>query len=102
MSFKIKTEKILLLQVKNLIQIIVKFRTIKLCTVLSSTSHSLRGPQNVAIEQQVLSSWLSIWAQSICLTISEKSIMAYTFLHHGGARMCQKSQQTRHTKKIVY
>ena len=26
--------------------------------------------------------------------------MAYTFLHHGGARMSQESQQTRHAKKM--
>ena len=33
--------------------------------------------------------------------ISEKSITRYTFLHCGGAHMYQKSQQTRHSKKIV-
>ena len=40
MSFKKKTEKTVLLQVKGLIHIVVKFRTKKyLCTFLSSTSH---------------------------------------------------------------
>ena len=41
--FKKETEKILLLQVKGLIQVIVEFRTEKkLCTFLSSISHPLR------------------------------------------------------------
>ena len=39
------------------------------------------------------------FSYTIWLMISEKSIMAYTFLHYGGERT-QKSQQTRHTKKI--
>ena len=34
--------------------------------------------------------------------ISEKNIVAYTFLHHSDACMCQKSQQTRHPEKIGY
>ena len=41
--FRKETEKILLLQVKGLIQVIVEFRTEKkLCTFLSSISHPLR------------------------------------------------------------
>ena len=32
--------------------------------------------------------------------VSEKSIMKYTFLHCCGARMYQKSQQTKHTNKM--
>ena len=41
------------------------------------------------------------FSYTIWLMISEKSIMAYTFLHHGGERMYQKSQQARHTKKFL-
>ena len=42
MSFKKDTEKTILLQVKGLLQIIVKFRTEKnLCTFLSSTRHPI-------------------------------------------------------------
>ena len=42
------------------------------------------------------------FSYKIWLMISEKNIMAYTFLHHGDAHMYQKSQQTRHIEKIVY
>ena len=38
---------------------------------------------------------------TIWFGISEKSITRYTFLHCGGAHMYQKSQQTKHSKKIV-
>ena len=38
---------------------------------------------------------------TIWFGISEKSITRYTFLHYGGAHMYQKSQQARHSKKIV-
>ena len=44
----------------------------------------------------------SHFSYTIWLMISEKSMMVSTFLHHGDARMYQKSQQTRHTEKIVY
>ena len=41
-SFKKETEKIVLLQMKDLIQIIVKFRAVKyLCTFLSSNTNIL-------------------------------------------------------------
>ena len=48
-SFKKETEKIVLLQMKGLIQIIAKFRTVKyLCMFLSSnTNILLRGPLNI-------------------------------------------------------
>ena len=39
---------------------------------------------------------------TIWLMISQKIIMLYTFLHHGGGCMYQKSQQTRDTEEIVY
>ena len=39
MSFKKETENMVFLQVKDLIHIIVKFRTKKICILLSSTSH---------------------------------------------------------------
>ena len=42
------------------------------------------------------------FSYTIWLMIPENSIIAYTFLHHGDARMYQKSQQARHTGKIVY
>ena len=42
------------------------------------------------------------FSYKIWLMISEKSIMVYTFLHHGDALTYQNSQQTRHTEKIVY
>ena len=39
MSFKKETENMVFLQVKDLIHIIVKFRTKNICILLSSTSH---------------------------------------------------------------
>ena len=57
MSLKKETEKIVLLQVKGLIQIFVKVRNEKkLVIFLSSTSHPLRGTQNIATGRQVLCS----------------------------------------------
>ena len=58
MSFKKETEKIVLLQVKGLIHIIVKFRTKKNCVFLSSpTVILLRGaPLNIAIGHEALCS----------------------------------------------
>ena len=60
MSFKKETEKIVLLQVKGLIQIIVKFRTEKnLCTffyhppVILFESY-FEGTQNIAMWHQVV------------------------------------------------
>ena len=42
------------------------------------------------------------FSYTIWLIISEKSIMAYTFLYHGDVHMYQRSHQIRHTEKIVY
>ena len=42
------------------------------------------------------------FSYTIWLMISEKSIAAYTFLHHDDAHIYQKSQQTRRTEKIAY
>ena len=41
------------------------------------------------------------FSYTIRLMISEKIIMVYMFLNRGDARTYQKSQQTRHTEKIV-
>ena len=58
MKFKKETEKIVLLQVKGLIHIIVKFRTKKKLGIsIISTSHPFeRGTLNIAIRHEVLCS----------------------------------------------
>ena len=116
-SFKKGPEKIVLLHVKGLIRIIVKFRTEKkLCTFLSSLSHPLeRGTKyshwTPSIVQQYsekgrikINCFIQIAKAHFSYTIywllvSEKSIMAHTFLHHGGACMSQMPKQTTHRYK---
>ena len=105
-SFKKETEKIVLLQVKGLIQIIVKFRTEKyLCTFLSSNTNILLvGTHQLNIVHQILCSstlkrnelkvYISLKESKLaCFTNSygslqvhdlvraEKSIRGYMFLH---------------------
>ena len=109
MSFKKETEKIVLLQVKGLIQIIVKFRTEKKIAhifIIHQSSFEkghtvlpLGTKYCVAIlwkssNWKFVFSWRKInwyvlqiakayFSYTIWLMISEKSIVAYTFLHHG-------------------
>ena len=52
-SFKKETEKIVLLQMKDLIQIIVKLRAKILCTFLSSNANILEG-HKLNIVHQIL------------------------------------------------
>ena len=126
-SFKKKTEKIVSLQVKALIQIIVKIKTEKkLCSFLSCTRHPLWEGHKIlpwgtklwsnSLKRNKLKVYIFLKDNKLAwftnslvsfqlhdlIMISEKNIVAYTFLHHGDACMCQKSQQTKHREKIGY
>ena len=118
----------MLLQVKDLIQIIVKFRTVKNICACFYHPHQTQTsflmwwgtPQNIV--QQILCNsnskkeridslyfpegkqigmlYKTQFRYTIWFGISEKNIMRYTFLHCEGAHMYQKSQQARHKKKM--
>ena len=87
-SFKKETEKIVLLQVKDLIQIILKFRTEKyLCTFLSSNT--------ILCTKYCVAGTRFGWCW--------KKITTYMLLHCGGACVYKKpkSQQIRNAKRNV-
>ena len=115
----------MLLQVKGLMQVIVKLRTEKIfvhISIIHQTQTSFWEAQNIvhlcnstlkrnelkvfiSLKERKLASWSVLqvakahFRYPIWFVISEKSITRYTFPHHGGhARMYQKSQETRHTK----
>ena len=74
-------------------------RTERLHSLIRNNSFMNIRPNNV--QRHVLQIAKTQFRYTIWFGISEKSITRYTFLHCGGAHMYQKSQQTRHSKKIV-
>ena len=93
-KFKKDTEKVVLLEVKELIQIIVNFRAEKdLCTFLSPNiifrdmKYQLRKQLYSFENERLISFSYIIW-----FIISEKYITKFTFLHRATC-MHQKSQQ---------
>ena len=85
MSLKKETEKSVLSQVKGLIQIIVKVGTEKkLVIFLSSTSHLLRGTQNIANGRQVLYS-NTLKANELKVSISLKENKLICFINSKGS-----------------
>ena len=128
-QFEKETGKIVLLQMKGLIQIIAKFRTEKIslhARFSSSTKHSFEGHEILCTmcSNTLKSNKLEIDGslkenKLACFTNSKGSFQVLDlvrdfekvlptctrnrFLHFGCACMYTKRpQQTRHTKKIVY
>ena len=93
-AFKEDIEKVVLLEVKALIQIIVKFKAEKILCTFLSPSILLRG-MKYRLQKQLCSfenERLISFSYKIWLMISEKNITRCTFLHRGVC-MHQKSQQ---------
>ena len=91
-AFKEDIEKVVLLEVKALIQIIVKFKAEKILCTFLSPSILLRG-MKYRLQKQLCSfenERLISFSYKIWLMISEKNITRCTFLHRGVC-MHQKS-----------
>ena len=85
-SFKNNTEKVVLLQVEEVIQIFVKFNSEKVLGTF--------WIRNIVHKNDIVGiwKWKAHFRYTICFMISKISIMWCTF-HHRGACMHQKSQR---------
>ena len=75
-AFKKDTEKVVLLVVKGLIQIIVRFRAENFLRTFLSPKILLRG-MKYQLQKQLCSFVNTIW-----FMISEQNLTRFTFLHH--------------------